>query len=629
MRRRLPLSLAALLAIAGVTAFAGTPARTETPLEKAKRLAASEEKKDRVQAFRWFKALGKPGTARGDEALFRYAELCLRFHAEGEKGTLAEARRAYGELKTKSRSKWGIRGKIGLCRCAALEGRRLEAMLELDQFLLKQGREDVFVDAAYYLGCMSAQDKENLKGLKRARVAFNYALKLRRARGKYYVGLVTERDIRRGLRSLKYDIDRLTLGEDFLLYRTAESLRRSGRGFKKALELYRVVIKKHPDNIYAEASRLYAPLCLVGLKKLDGAQRELWAFYQKDKNGLYRGEALLELGRIELEHKVRPFEARRYFELLNAWFKSARKETPDCEMGVKPAARRLVAPPKSEKKADHWGNINKQRIRPGQLVNRRTCGWYLDDLEEQCAGFRGFIYFVEGKKKEALECYEKILRCDKETKRQNDAGIWNDYKRLRWGAEHGYLEAYPQDLARYNKRQRFVVLLGDFYFCTQRFGKAVALFKRMLAGEFGKLTPVQLDYPHFAIGSCYYRSRGRGKRRETAFREWEKVLKTREGTLLEDRTQYAMANVGHLADNEKIWRKSVTLAKQLASSGRKNRFVGYSAILYAKMLVHLDKQKEGFALYDQLAKSGDTEIRELAGFWGDFYKKKFADKGEK
>ncbi len=610
MISRFSFSVACAVLLVRCAALGGEPRKPETPLEKTKRLAASEEKKDRVQALRWFRALGKPGTARGDEALFRYAELCLRFHAEGEKGTLAEARRAYGELKTKSRSKWGIRGKIGLCRCAALEGRRLEAMLELDQFLLKQGREDVFVDAAYYLGCMSAQDKENLKGLKRARVAFNYALKLRRARGKYYVGLVTERDIRHRWRSLKHDIDRLALGEDFLLYRRAESLRRSGRGFKKALELYRVVIKKHPANIYAEASRLYAPLCLVGLKKLDGAQRDLWAFYQKDKNGLYRGEALLELGRIELEHRVRPLEARKYFGLLNKWFERARKEVPDNKMRIKPAARRLTAPPKAEKKADHWGNINKQRIRPGQLVNRRTCGWYLDDLEEQCAGFRGFIYFVEGKKEQALKCYEKILKYDRQTKRMQKAGVWNDYARLKWGAEHGYLYAYPEDLRLYRGRQRFVILLADFYYCTERFDKARDLAERLLANEFGNLRTEQKIYPHVLIGSALYRTKGR----KAAFLAFEKGLKAKRICFSRDRLALIAVSVSARVRDIDVHLRGHECLKKLAFSGRRNRFVYEAMIEFGLRMFYVGRDAEGKKMLLSLPRQSGG-YRELAKFY--------------
>ncbi len=56
---------------------AGRSAEPEAPLQAAKRLAASKEKKDRAQALQALKVLAQPGTAPGDEALARYGELCL------------------------------------------------------------------------------------------------------------------------------------------------------------------------------------------------------------------------------------------------------------------------------------------------------------------------------------------------------------------------------------------------------------------------------------------------------------------------------------------------------------------------------------------------------------------------
>ncbi len=75
LRYSIALSCALLLCAA---AGAGEAAKRETPLEKAKRLAASKEKKDRVEALAWLKALAGTGTNIKEEALARYAELCFR-----------------------------------------------------------------------------------------------------------------------------------------------------------------------------------------------------------------------------------------------------------------------------------------------------------------------------------------------------------------------------------------------------------------------------------------------------------------------------------------------------------------------------------------------------------------------
>jgi len=113
-------------------------AKQTSPLAKAKQLASSKDRDDRVKALRWLNALAKPGTTSGDEATYRYAELCLRFHREGEKSALEQAKKAFANLQKKAGSRWGLRGKIGLLRVQAIEGKRPEAIKGLDGFLARQ-----------------------------------------------------------------------------------------------------------------------------------------------------------------------------------------------------------------------------------------------------------------------------------------------------------------------------------------------------------------------------------------------------------------------------------------------------------------------------------------------------------
>jgi len=87
--------------------------------------------------------------------------------------------------------------------------------------------------------------------------------------------------------------------------------------------------------------------------------------------------------------------------------------------------------------------------------------------------YLGFLCFVEGDKEGALASYKRILECDPETRRLDTSGEWNDYSRLKWGAEHGYLYAFPQELkALPGERQRLATLLVDFHYITQHWDEA-------------------------------------------------------------------------------------------------------------------------------------------------------------
>ena len=290
-------------------------------------------------------------------------------------------------------------------------------------------------------------------------------------------------------------------GEDYVLYRDAEGLRRQHRKFKEARNLYLQVLTTYPQGPYADASQLYAALCLTEMGKIAEAERELTALRQANPYGPYSGEAILGLGRIAMEHHLNPGAARGCFLLLDTWIQEvkAKPVLNITKLAVPAAAAKVTTPPQDEKYTDRWGNVKKSAVKPGMLVNPKTCLWYLDDLKEQLAMYMGFLCFVEGKKDEALAWYAKILECDPATRRLNTSGEWNDYSRLRWGVEHGFLYARPEELALYGEpRQKLAVLLFDFYFVTERWAEAAEIASRLLKGQCGPLGAAAKEYPMFA-----------------------------------------------------------------------------------------------------------------------------------
>jgi len=183
--------------------------------------------------------------------------------------------------------------------------------------------------------------KEFAKAIDSFRFAVGYA------RQYYY----DEKDLIRRLEGLLREAQRLAemdlYGEDFVRYRDAERLRRAEGKHAAAREIYLEIIQKWPESIYAEASRLYAAQCLVALGKTDEAKQELAAFRTSDPYGLYRGEAVLEMGRIALEYDLAPQAARGCFLLLETWLREVQDKTPlNIEkLAVRDAAEKVTAPP--------------------------------------------------------------------------------------------------------------------------------------------------------------------------------------------------------------------------------------------------------------------------------------------
>jgi tetratricopeptide (TPR) repeat protein len=422
------------------------------------------------------------------------------------------------------------------------------------------------------------------------------------------------------------DID--LYGADFVLYRDGETLRREKGQFAKAREAYLEVIRNYPDGVYADASHLYAAECLVAIEKIPDAQKELMALRAADPYGLYAGEALLELGRIALVHHLQPQAAKGCFLLLDTWLREAREKPPlhlD-KLVVKETAAKVTTPPAQEKYVDFWGNVKKNKIKPGQLVNRRTCPWYHDDLAEQCAMYLGFIAFTEGKKDEALAWYAKILDCDPMTRRMDTSGEWNDYSRLKWGAEHGYLYAYPDELKVYaDPRQRLAVLLIDFYYVTQRWDMARNMAQRMLDGKAGPLTVAGRAYPQFALAAATFWSDGRAK----AVPEYMKVLQGRFAggwkTVTEYRAAYCAANLARDVADPKTQTQARNLLAALVRSPDQNEYTYKARITLAQDLVKEGHLAEGVELLKTFPDQSGP-YKDLANYYLAKYAKDYAGK---
>ncbi len=160
-----PALLLTFLALFGVVA---SGAEVSSPLDGVLKLAASQSRDDRVRALRLLKAAARPGNTAGDVATYHHAELCLRFHREGERGALGNAKESFVSLQKNAGSRWGLRGKIGLLRVAALEGRRDEAVRGFDRLISASTRDERSVEAAYYLGLIRAEKRTDAAELRKA-----------------------------------------------------------------------------------------------------------------------------------------------------------------------------------------------------------------------------------------------------------------------------------------------------------------------------------------------------------------------------------------------------------------------------------------------------------------------------
>jgi len=476
--------------------------------------------------------------------------------------------------------------------------------------------------------------------------------------------------IDRDRKRVTYLRDVLRYGLEYLLYRQAQQHRRAGHyaqaaaGYRRCIAgaqqtMGRLLIDQlstdlntlSPDALkqkkpgalpgespYTAAARLYEALCLIELGDAKRAVELLHAFVAEDPATvlptpaqqaeldrtlledrvpvapplLYRGEALRELGRLALEHELDLDRAEAYFARLDHWLRQARVDSSGWDYasklpGIKAAAKVRTDGPRAEyQKPDFWGNVRASKLDPGMLVNRRTTPWYLDDLEEDCAKFRGFVHFARGDGEKALAQWRRIIALDTEAKDGDLATSPNNFTRLKFGAEHGYLIAYPQELALYPGRLRTAVMLGDFYYVTQQHHRATMTCERLLEGAYETLSPAQHDYVHFLLGSVIYRHRSTGKRRHTtidAINCWMKILEHRDDTWTEPRSAVTISNVSRMVGDPEIQDAGRALLLAAAKSNQDHPSVHEARIILAFDLMWERRDGEARRWLDRVPES--------------------------
>ena len=456
-----------------------------------------------------------------------------------------------------------------------------------------------------------------MKDFRRAVECFDFAVKAVKSIADYYgtYDKLTAR-LKQELARARRLADADLYGEDFVLYRDAETLRRVQKKYKDARQTYQSILKRFPDGPYADASTLYAATCLIEMDKPQEAGRELVALWHANHYGLYTGEAMLELGRIALEYDLQPKAARGCFLFLDTWFQEFRNKPPleiEKRSAVPEAAKKVTAPPAKEKYVDFWGNVKKSEVKPGMLINPDTCPWYLDDLKEQMAMYMGFLYFVEGDKEGALAWYAKILECDPATRRLETSGEASDYDRLLGGLSQGYFMADPDDLALYKSpKQRLAVLLSDFFYVTQRWHEAEKVAHRLVKGEMGALTKQGWEHAQYTYATCLFQSRDG----TMAYKEFVKVLEGagwRLDTPARCRAALCAASASRNNPDPAIRRQSRDLYVRLVGAENQNEFTYKARIELGLDLIEEGKKAEGLHLLKTFPAS--APFKDLAAYY--------------
>jgi tetratricopeptide (TPR) repeat protein len=299
------------------------------------------------------------------------------------------------------------------------------------------------------------------------------------------------------------DVDKFA--EEFVLYREAEQQRKWGN-YKQAIPLYEDLIKRYARTVFARAAEVYIGHCFQRIGNPKEAETRWKKVIDGEQWGLYRGEALVALGELRLNDCLDLEGGCKFFRDADAWLDGIATAPVDFKP-VKPPEQsaEVTVSPQETVARDNFGNVLHSQPRDGALVNHLTAPWYLDDLRLRVAAAYGFALMVQGKLDEARVQFERYRKLDELGRATERAWGASFSARMDWNLteNRGCLRATPAEAAAFvNPKRRLAMFIADYAYEQEQFEEAERQYRRLMDGEFGKLSAAEEAYVYTALAFC-------------------------------------------------------------------------------------------------------------------------------
>ena len=274
------------------------------------------------------------------------------------------------------------------------------------------------------------------------------------------------------------------------LRRLQESMKRSSRPiyFKKGLALCKELEETDPNSQFAAAAGyLKCELLLSNPAKkepqrISEAKKALEKFIKASPDGLYRGEALMLLGKISLEREWDAKESEKWYSQACDWFKKARERRDALSLyaPMSDELKKQSAPDQKPTSLDDWKRLVYHDEDPLKLYNTSSAPpWYADDKEKNCLFVLGLLAFSDGNYERAKECWDKTLAFMPDVA-SLDQGIGNIHTRFMSACKFHMLIFYPEEISCIKDRDlRLRLFFADYLFMQEKFDDAIAAYERI------------------------------------------------------------------------------------------------------------------------------------------------------
>jgi tetratricopeptide (TPR) repeat protein len=285
---------------------------------------------------------------------------------------------------------------------------------------------------------------------------------------------------------------------------------KSPRYFSEAIKLCDEIEESDPESQFAAAAGyLKAQLLLKNptqdpKKAIKEAKDQLEKFIKSNPEGLYRGEALMLLGKISLEKEWDAKDAEKYYSQALNWFKQAREKRNAMSLYA-PMSNDLKTQTNATQKPttlNKWRRTVHHKEDPLRLYNTVSSpSWYTSDKEKNCFFILGFCKYLNENYKEAGELWAKASTFDPNIMKMEAANWPNALKRLKAVARYEKM-AFTKEEKKLikNKRNKIRIQTAELYYMLEDFSQMGDLFNEVINDKASSNDEKALSY--IGLGIC-------------------------------------------------------------------------------------------------------------------------------
>lgn len=267
------------------------------------------------------------------------------------------------------------------------------------------------------------------------------------------------------------------------------SLYQMGR-YENAQKYAAKVVKENPKSIYAEAGKYYYACCTLKIPEsrkssrldagLEEGIKELKAFIKENPTGLYRGEANLTLGKIELEENWDVKAAAGFYADAIKYFREMRDLKSASGIYTVPDKVKTVAKPQGPMTSlDKWNRTIYRTPGAKEIITPETAPWYLSEGEREALFLTGFFLFIDGKF-EAKEAWKDLSRIDTNIASLEARNYPNAMQRLRSACDWGYM-VFPKEERQFAKgRNELRLAYAELNYVLEKFDLSRKFYNQIL-----------------------------------------------------------------------------------------------------------------------------------------------------